>query len=457
MRNRRLLLFAAVLAVLAAPAALAQAKKRSLPRPGFNLFSKEQDIEIGREFSKQVEQQFVVVQNRELTDYINRIGNRLVERGGLEKYPYFFKVVQEDSINAFALPGGPMYVHTGLIRAVENEAQLAGVLAHELSHVVLRHGTSQASKAQFAQLGALLAGSVFGGGSLTGQLAQLGIGLGANSILLKYSRSAESAADLLGAYTMAKAGYNPIEMARFFERLEAERKGKTPKLVEIFTASHPNPGNRVKAIEGQLPYMPRGPYNASEGDLKKIQATVSRLPKAVKPAQPGQGSAPAPLPNARKPENVPVSSRMRSYRGDGFTIPYPDNWRISQSEHSVTIAPPEGVVQGHVGYGVIVNRARLQRAVKLEQDTQTLIQGLAQQNSNLRAVEQPQRITVGNRRALVTKLSSDSPYAGLREIDVLVTVDLDNEFFYVICVAPLPDYPSFEPVFQQMIRSISFE
>ncbi len=456
MRNRRRLVLLAVLAALAAPAALAQAKKRNLPRPGFNLFSKEQDIELGREFAKQIEQQVVIVNNQELTDYVNRIGQRLVDKGELEKYPFFFKVVQEESINAFALPGGPMYVHTGLIRAAENEAQLAGVLAHELSHVVLRHGTNQASRARFAQLGALLAGAAIGGGSLAGQLAQLGIGLGANSVLLKYSRSAESDADLLGAYTMAKAGYNPVEMARFFERLEAERKGKTPKLVEIFTASHPNPGNRVRAIESQLPYMPRGPYNASEGDLKRMQSIIERLPRVEKPAQPGQGSAPAPLPNAPKPDRVPVSSRMRSYRGDGFTLQHPDNWRASQSQRSVTIAPAEGLVQGHVGYGVIVNRATLQRAVNLEKDTQTLIEGLIQQNSNMRVVEPAQRITVGMRRGLVTKLSSDSPYAGLREIDVLITVDLDNELFYVICVAPLPDYPSFEPVFQQIVRSISF-
>lgn len=457
MTNRRVLFAAALLAVLAAPAAVAQTKKRNLPRPGWNLFSKEQDIELGREFAKQIEQQFAVVQNQELTEFVNRIGSRLVEKGELEKYPYFFKVVQDDSINAFALPGGPMYVHTGLLNAVENEAQLAGVLAHELSHVVLRHGTNQASKAQFAQIGVMLAGAIVGGGSLAGQLTQLGIGLGANSVLLKYSRNAESDADLLGAYTMAKAGYNPIEMARFFERLEAEKKGKTPKLVEIFTASHPNPGNRVKAIEAQLPFMPRGPYNAREGDLKRMQGIIERLPQAAKPAQAGQGTARSPLPNAPKPERMPVSSQTRTYRGDGFSIQYPDNWRVSQSQRSVTIAPAEGLVQGHVGYGVILNRTTLQRAVSLEKDTQSLIEGLAQQNWNLRAVEQPQRIMVGSRRGLVTKLSSDSPYAGLREIDVLITVDLDNELFYAICVAPLPDYPSFEPLFQQMIRSLSFD
>ncbi|MEJ5367680.1 MAG: M48 family metallopeptidase [Bryobacteraceae bacterium] len=455
--TRRPLLFLALLAAVLAPLAHAQAKRRNLPKPGWNLFSKEQDIEIGREFSKQVEQQFVVVRNAEITDYVNRIGNRLVEMGGLERYPFFFKVVQEDSINAFALPGGPMYVHTGLLAAVENEAQLAGVLAHELSHVVLRHGTSQASKAQFAQLGALLAGAVIGGGSLTGQLAQLGIGLGANSVLLKYSRNAESDADLLGAYTMARAGYNPVEMARFFEKLEAQRKGKTPKLVEIFTASHPNPGNRVKAIEEQLPFMPRGPYNASEGDLKRVQSLISTLPKAPKPAQPGKEGAPAALPNAPKPDRVPVSNRMRQYRGAGISIQYPDNWRVSESQSGATLAPAEGLVQGHVGYGVILNRVSLQRSVSLERDTQALIESLSRQNSNMRVIENGQWITVAGRRAIVTKLSSDSPFAGLREIDVLITIERDNELFYLICIAPVPDYPAFEPVFQQMVRSIALD
>lgn len=454
--SRTIALAMAFTAALVAPCAEAQAKKRPLPRPGFNLFSKEQDIEIGREFAKQVEQQMVVVQNRELTDYVNRIGQRLVERGGLEKYPFFFKVVQEDSINAFALPGGPMYVHTGLLRAVENEAQLAGVLAHELAHVVLRHGTSQATKAQFTQLAAILAGSMVGGGGITGQLAQLGIGLGANSVLLKYSRSAESDADLLGAYTMARAGYNPVEMARFFERLEAERKGKTPKLVEIFTASHPNPGNRVKAIEEQLPYMPRGPYDASEGDLAKIRALVEKLPAVKKPEQ--GSAAPAALPRAPKPERVSVSQRMQVYRGDGFRMEYPDNWRVSRSDGGVTIAPPEGLVQGFVGYGVLVRRERMpNRMVSLERDTQALIDAMTKRESNMRIVEQPQRVTVGGRRGLVAKLSSDSPFADLREIDVLITADLETELFYVVCVAPLPDYPSLEPLFQQMVRSISFE
>src|ERR1035437_5724486 len=132
------------------------ASQKKLPKPGWNLFSKQQDIELGREYAQQVEKQMTVVSNKELNDYVNRVGMRLVRQGQLDDYPYYFKVVQEDSINAFALPGGPMYVHTGLIKAAENEAQMAGVLAHGLSHVVLRHGTRQATKAQFVTLCAIL-------------------------------------------------------------------------------------------------------------------------------------------------------------------------------------------------------------------------------------------------------------------------------------------------------------
>lgn len=440
-------------------AALAAARQRRLPKPGWNMFSKQQDIELGQEYAKQVERQYTVINNGELTAYINRIGKRLVEKGGLDSsYPYSFKVVHDDSINAFALPGGPMYVHTGLIKAAENEAQLAGVLAHELSHVVLRHGTNQASKAQFAQIGAMIGGALLGSGSLTGQLAQLGIGLGANSVLLKFSRGAESDADLLGAYTMARAGYNPVEMARFFEKLEAEAGGKSSKLVEIFTASHPNPGNRVKAIEDQLPYMPRSDYNTVEGNLKAMQAIVAKLGPAPKPRpQTAAGQGTATSPNAPKPASVPVSSRLKQYQGGGFSISYPDNWQANAGQNSVTIAPPEGLVQGSVGYGIIVSTAQPPSGrVSLDSDTRQLLQSMAQQNPGMQVVEPSQRITLNGSAALVTKLKSQSPFANNSEIDVVITVDRGNSLFSLICVAPESDYPRFEPLYQQMVRSVRF-
>jgi beta-barrel assembly-enhancing protease len=247
---------------------------QGLPRlkPGFNLFSKQQDVQLGREAAQQVAQQYQVVRDPELSGYISRIGQRLASQPQAGDYPYTFTLVHDDSVNAFALPGGPTFVHTGLIAAAENEAQLAGVLAHEISHVALRHGTNQATKANLIQLPAMLAGAATGN-SMLGQLTQLGIGIGANSVLLKYSRNAERDADLLGAQIMSRAGYNPVEMARFFEKLEAEGGARGPQ----FLSDHPNPGNRVKAVEDEIRYLPAASYKGDSGQFAREQARVRSL------------------------------------------------------------------------------------------------------------------------------------------------------------------------------------
>ena len=225
-------------------------------KPGFNLFSKEQDVQLGKEAASQVEKQMQVVKDPDLNNFLNNITKRLiaVPEADAQSFQYSFKIVNEKSINAFALPGGPAFVYTGLIAAADNDAQIAGVLAHEMSHVALRHGTNQVSKANLLQLPAMLAGAL-AGDSMLGQLAQLGIGLGANSVMLKFSRNAERDADLLGARIMSAAGYNPIEMARFFEKLEAE--GGSHTAFEQFLSDHPNPGNRVKAVEEEMQYFPK--------------------------------------------------------------------------------------------------------------------------------------------------------------------------------------------------------
>lgn len=439
---------------------------RKLPKPGWNLFSKEQDVQLGREAAAQVEKQYVVVQNKDLTDYINRVGQRLVKRGGLDEYPFYFKVVQDESINAFALPGGPMYVHTGLISAAENEGQLAGVLAHELSHVVLRHGTSQASKAQGLQLIAGLGGALAGGnGGLLGGLAQLGVGLGANSVLLKFSRKAESEADLLGVHTMAKAGYDPIEMAHFFEKIEAEANSGNSRFAEFFS-DHPNPGNRVKMVEDEIPYLPKAQYGQNEGDINKMRQIVAGLPKVKKgagrqgaAAQPQQGGSPQ---AAVAMPRVDVSSSMTAFQRNGITFGYPSNWQvIDQSQSGATIAPKEGVVASGggnaIGYGILVNMAQPAAGrVDLTRDTQALIQQISQGNSGMQVASQPQSLTVGGSRALITKLNSTSPFQNTREVDMLLTIDRGSTLQYFVFIAPEPEFARLEPMFQQISRSIQF-
>lgn len=209
--------FAALAVTLAmALPACAMRKPGETLKPGFNLFSKQQDIQLGQQAAAEIRKQYQVVQNQELQEYVRRIGERLAATSDARAsgFPFSFTLVNDRSINAFALPGGPTFIHSGLVQAADNEAQVAGVLAHEIAHVVLRHGTNQTSKANLLQIPALLAG-VATGSNLLAQLTQLG----ATGFLLKFSRSAETDADAMGTRLMNEAGYNPIEMARFFEKL----------------------------------------------------------------------------------------------------------------------------------------------------------------------------------------------------------------------------------------------
>jgi beta-barrel assembly-enhancing protease len=242
--------------------------------PGFNLFSKEQDVQLGKESADQVRKQMPVIKDPVLTGYVNRVGQRLVSSREAQEsgFPFTFEVVADPSINAFALPGGPMFINTGLLRAVDNEAQLAGVMGHEMSHVILRHGTNQASKSQLIQLPAIL-GAQMTGSSMLGKLAQVGIGLGANSVLLKFSRTAESQADLMGSHLMAEAGYDPVQMARFFEKLNGEGGQRAPQ----FLSDHPNPENRERAIEAEVQRLPPQNYSYQTGDFQRMKQAVSRI------------------------------------------------------------------------------------------------------------------------------------------------------------------------------------
>ena len=242
--------------------------------PGFNLFSKDQDVQLGKESADQVRKQMTVIKDPVLTAYVNRVGQRLVSSREAQAsgFPFTFEVVADPSINAFALPGGPMFINTGLLRAVDNEAQLAGVMGHEMSHVILRHGTNQASKSQLIELPALL-GAQMTGSSMLGKLAQVGIGLGANSVLLKFSRTDESQADLMGSHLMAEAGYDPMQLARFFDKLNANGGQQAPQ----FLSDHPNPENREKAIATEVQRLPAQNYTFQTGDFQRMKQVIARV------------------------------------------------------------------------------------------------------------------------------------------------------------------------------------
>jgi len=250
--------------------------------PGFNLFSKDQDIQLGKENAAEVRKKMQVINDPVLTEYVNRVGKRLAETPEARQsgFPFSFEVVADPSINAFALPGGPMFINTGLLKAVDNEGQLAGVMGHEMSHVILRHGTNQASKAQFIQIPALLAQQMTGGGSLMAKLAQVGIGLGANSMLLKFSRTDESQADLTGSHIMAEAGYDPMEMAHFFNKLNQQAGSPGTGFAGSFAqfmSDHPNPGNREKAIQDEARALPHRNYGYQTDEFQRMKEVVAKI------------------------------------------------------------------------------------------------------------------------------------------------------------------------------------
>src|SRR5436309_2644726 len=221
---------------------------------------------------------------RQATSYIDTLGKQLASHAPGEKYPYQFKIVNDTAINAFALPGGFIYVNRGAIEAAASENQIAGVMAHEIGHVVLRHGTNQVSKAYLAQAPLAILGGVLGSNSIGSVLAQLGVGFGLNSLFLKYSRDAESQADLLGTQILHDSGHDPKGMVEFFEKIQAESKGRAVQ----FFSDHPNPENRISNVQHEIERLGGAPANARKDSTefhttKNLLAALPAPPKSATP------------------------------------------------------------------------------------------------------------------------------------------------------------------------------
>jgi len=228
-------------------AASVSAQTRIEPRK--NSFKPSQDVQLGRQAAAQVRHQLPLLNDGPTDALVEQIGRRLVAavpaRMAQPAFRYSFDVVNLREINAFALPGGPMFLHRGMLQAARTDDEVAGVMAHELSHVILRHGTLQAAKAQKFQLGAI-AGQVLGSivGGTTGAIIAQGSEIGLGTYFMKYSREYEREADLLGAQLMARAGYDPRQMAQMFRTIQQQGGSGGPE----FLSDHPNPGNRYNAI-----------------------------------------------------------------------------------------------------------------------------------------------------------------------------------------------------------------
>jgi len=222
-----------------------------------NKFSLDDDVREGQSAAAEVEKQLPVLADDAVTSYVQDVGARLAGSIPAEfqhpEFHYTFKVINVKDINAFALPGGPMYVHRGIIEAARTEGELAGVMAHEMSHVALRHGTAQATKASkfgFGALAGAIVGAVVGGnlGTVISEGTQFGLG----TTFLRFGRDDEKQADLLGVQMMGPAGYDPRDLAHMFETIEKEGGDRPPQ----WMSDHPNPGKRVRYINEEASHVP---------------------------------------------------------------------------------------------------------------------------------------------------------------------------------------------------------
>ena len=263
----RYLFFLAIVAT-ALPLPAARQPGDPLQPSGFNFFTRQQDVEIGHEAAQEILQHHHAVPDKFLQNYLQIIGSRLAATPQAREsgFRFTFTVLADRKVNAFALPGGPMFVYAGLLQVVDNEAQLAGAMAHEMSHVILRHGTAQLSRANLLQIPALLAEAATGS-RLLARLADAGATVGLN----RFSRADEAEADALGARLMAEAGWDPLQLGRFFSKLE---KSDVPAFL-AFLDDHPTPGNREKAIAAEAATFPPRNYGFESGRFGGMKREVA--------------------------------------------------------------------------------------------------------------------------------------------------------------------------------------
>lgn len=479
--------------LIALPVSLLAQAEPQLPDPGtVSGITREQQEQLGLQAMAEVYKQMPVLPDSSPeTQYIQQLGKKLAAVIPPDvSWPFQFHVIQQKEINAFALPGGPMFVNIGTLTAADNEAELVGVMAHEMSHVYMQHSAKQASKQSMTQglLGVL--GSVLGSGT-AGSLARLGIGIGAGALTLKYSRSDEAQADAVGAIIMHKAGYDPKALPAFFEKLEQEGGGGGPQ----FLSSHPNPGNRVAAVSKQIQNWPPRNYQTNSQAFASARQhaagvkayTAEEIASGAKQGtwaaqNQKNGSIPANLPPAPSDKSggpgggtgaagtadlsnvtlkqVKPSGRFKQLQQGPVSLSYPDNWQVSSDQTSgITIAPAAGASQGGVAYGVVINMGQDQNASSIDQVTQDLVQGLTQSNPGLRASGNAKSITVNGVQGRTVDLVGNSPVQQngqpVPERDRLVVLPRpDGSFVYLVFVAPQRDFNSLASTYDKMLKSV---
>jgi len=437
------------------------ADNRTKLKPGVNIFSPKQDIEMGRQSAREAERQLQILNDQQATSYIDSLGRQLASNAPGEKYPYQFKIVNDTAINAFALPGGFVYVNRGAIEAADNEAQIAGVIAHEIGHVVLRHGTNQVSKAYLAKAPLAIVGGVLGGNAAGAVMGSLG-GFGLNSLFLHYSREAETQADLMGTQILHDSGYDPKAMVDFFEKIQNASKGSTAQ----FFSDHPNPENRISNVQKEIVKL-NGALPDPKTDSPEFQTVKDLLAGMPAPRKNGSPTTS----NGRQPSDrtgrnrsgspAPPSGGLTSYKSPDLQFRYPDNWHQDLQGGTTTFSPDGGSVNGSLAWGMVFSTFDAdkhgQARISLDDAADQLLSDLQRTNANMRVTRSRQRMQIGGQDGYLTELSNTSP-AGGRETDRIYTVVAPNgQVYYFVGVAPQDDFDRYALAFEDLIDTVRFK
>ena len=426
-----------------------------------NKFTPEQDVKLGKEAAAEVRQQYPIITDEGIARYLTAMGDRLVAAAPPElnhkSYEYSFTPLNLKEINAFALPGGPMFVNRGMFDAAAAEGEVVGVMAHELAHVLLRHGTANVTKSQnpwlqLGQVAGAIGGAVVGGaaGSMIAQGSQFGLG----TLLLRYSRDFEKQADLLGAQIMARAGYDPRSLARMFETIAKQSEGGSPQ----WMSSHPNPGNRTVYITQEAQALTiTAP--ADQTGFEPVKTRFAALPAARSMSEPNRGAESAPKSVGTVGQPVPApSSQFREIQGGKvFVASVPSNWTTLPSNSAIKVVPQNG-------YGELNGQAAFTHGVEfgvvkastrdLREATNTWLKAVAQANPELRLAGEQQQMQISRRGALGTPLVNPSPLGGVERLGLYTTFLVDGTLFYFLTVVPEKEAATFADTFQKIGQSI---
>jgi hypothetical protein len=445
------------------------------PKPASpNFYTLDQEVQLGQQAAAEVDKTMPLVNDAELNRYIQNLGARLVAVAPGPKYPYTFKIVNQKDINAFAVPGGPLHINLGTIQAADNEAQLAGVMAHEMGHVIMRHSTHMASQQAMGQLGLGVIGALIGRGT-GAQLANVAGQFVAGSVFMKFSRDAENQADLVGTDIMHDAGYDPVQLARFFQKLDEEGGSRGPQ----FFSDHPNPGNRVQSVSAEAATLSRVNYRTDSSEFQQMKQRALGI-KSYTAAQiadmqkrhinPNSGQV-QPAGTTGTNGSAAPAGNWQTLNHNAFTVQYPQNWQAYGDANSeVTLAPQNGIVSGNgqqdsIAYGVIISGFQPENRDnnpnnQFDEGTHQIIDQLKQSNPNMRTTSREENLTVNGAPAKSIMMMGTSPLQdqqgrAAKERDWLVTVRRnDGTILYLVFIAPDQEFTQLRPDFEQMLRTL---